>query len=91
MWYPENGLQVPLNQGFKDNGAWFAADKNGNVSGTPDNKMTFNIGQQGQQGFNLPSLPESPIAIAVIIFAFLSVAFLATQGRGKFGFRKLKK
>ncbi|MFA6065215.1 MAG: hypothetical protein WCW44_01380 [archaeon] len=79
LWYPENGLRIPLNQSFKDNGAWFAPDKNGNVSGTGDNKMTFNIGQQEGSGFNIPSMPETAAGIVLFASAFLIVAFMITQ------------
>jgi len=81
QWYPENGLQIPLNQAFKDNGAWFEPDKNGNVTGTPENKMTFNIGQGKDSAFNLPSMPETAAGIAVFIMLFLLVSFMTTQGR----------
>ena len=92
QWYPENGLQIPSNQAFKDNGTWFAPDKNGNVVGTPENKMTFNLGSAGQSGFNLPSMPESIAGIVLFILAFLAVAYTMTMGRtSKTGFRKLKK
>ncbi len=83
QWYPENGLQIPLNQAFKDNGAWFEPDKNGNVVGTPENKMTFNIGQGKDSSFNLPSMPETAAGIAVFMMLFLLVAFMTTQGRYK--------
>jgi hypothetical protein len=81
LWYPENGLQIPLNQAFKENGSWFAPDKNGNIVGTPENKMTFNIGQQGSSGFNIPSMPESFLAIALFMIAFISISFYLTKGR----------
>ena len=83
LWYPENGLRVPLNQSFKDNGAWFAPDKNGNVNGTGDNKMTFNIGQQEGSGFNVPSMPETAAGIVLFASAFLLVAFIITQRTSK--------
>lgn len=81
LWYPENGLQMPLNQSYKDNGAWFGADENGNVVGLPENKMTFNLGQQAAGGFNLPSLPETTAGIVVFISLFLIISFMLTQGR----------
>jgi len=79
LWYPENGLQIPLNQAFKENGAWFAPDENGNIVGTPENKMTFNIGQQGSSGFNIPSLPENLVGLMLFITAFLLIAFTLTH------------
>jgi hypothetical protein len=81
LWYPENGLQIPLNQAFKDNGAWFGTDKNGNVIGTPENKMTFNIGSQNQGGISVPSLPETTAGIIAFISLFLILSYITTQGR----------
>jgi len=81
LWYPENGLQIPLDQRYKDNGAWFGADANGNVTGTPENKMTFNVGQQGSGGFSLPSVPENAAGLVIFISMFLAISFLLTQGR----------
>jgi len=79
QWYPENGLQIPLSNAFKDNGAWFGTDKNGNVVGTPDNKMTFNLGTQNGSGFNVPSMPETIAGIAVFIVLFLMAGFIMTR------------
>jgi hypothetical protein len=78
-WYPENGIQIPLGQGFKDNGAFFGTDQSGNVSGTAGNPMTFNIGNQGSEGFNIPSMPESIALQAVFIAMFLAVAFYISR------------
>jgi hypothetical protein len=89
QWYPENGLQIPLNQAFKDNGTWLGTDKNGNVVGTPENKMTFNIGQQSASPLSLPSMPETALAIAVFISLFLMISFGFTRvGSNKFKNRK---
>ncbi len=79
LWYPENGLQIPLNQAFKDNGAYFGTDANGNVTGTPTNPMTFNLGQQGSTGFNIPSMPQTASGIILFTSAFLLVAFFLTR------------
>jgi hypothetical protein len=81
LWYPENGLQIPLSQAFKDNGAYFGTDANGNVTGTPVNPMTFNLGQQGSSGFNIPSMPETASGIVLFASAFLLVAFVLTRRR----------
>ena len=81
LWYPENGLQIPLSQAFKDNGAWFGTDKNGNVVGTPENKMTFNIGNQDGNGFNVPSMPETIAGILAFLSLFIIISFMLTQGR----------
>ncbi|VVB74810.1 Uncharacterised protein [uncultured archaeon] len=81
QWYPENGLQIPLSNAFKDNGAWFGTDKNGNVVGTPENKMTFNLGTQNGSGFNVPSMPETIAGIAAFIALFLMAGFMLTRGR----------
>jgi hypothetical protein len=91
LWYPENGLQMPLNQSYKDNGAWFGADKNGNVTGTPENKMTFNLGQQAAGGFNLPSMPETTVGIIAFVSLFLLISFMLTRGRRNQKQRRLKK
>jgi len=79
LWYPENGLQIPLSQAFKDNGAMFASDGKGGVVGTPVNPMTFNIGSQTGQGFNIPSLPETAAGLILFIAAFLMISFTLTH------------
>jgi hypothetical protein len=78
-WYPENGMQIPLNQAFKDNGTRYGADADGKVTGTPVNPMTFNIGEQGSGGFNVPSLPETVSELFLFILAFALIAFFATE------------
>ncbi|MFA5764030.1 MAG: hypothetical protein WC915_04415 [archaeon] len=78
-WYPENGMQIPLSQAFKTDGAYYGADKTGQVSGTAGNPMTFNIGEQAGSGFNIPSLPETIAELFLFILAFALVAFFATQ------------
>jgi hypothetical protein len=83
LWYPENGLMIPLNQAFKDNGSWFAPDKNGNVTGTPENKMTFNLGEKASGSFNIPSMPQTVPGILVFTLAFLALAFILTQRKRK--------
>ena len=79
LWYPENGLQVPLDNAFKEDGAYFGTDEDGKVSGTAGNPMTFNLGQSGGGGFNIPSLPETAMELAMYILLFLGVAFFITQ------------
>ncbi len=79
LWYPENSMQIPLNQAFKDQGAFYGADKEGNVTGSPTNPMTFNIGQQAPSGFNIPSLPETTTGIVLFISMFLMISFMITQ------------
>ena len=79
QWYPENGLQIPLDQSFKDNGTFLGSDKNGNVTGTPVNPMTFNLGSQQGNGFNIPSLPETATGLVGFIAAYLIVSFFITQ------------
>ncbi len=79
QWHPENGLQIPLNQAFKDNGTWLGTDKNGNVVGTSENKMTFNIGQQSASPLSLPSMPETALGIAMFISLFLIISFGLTR------------
>jgi len=79
LWYPENGLQIPMDQTFKDQGAYFGTDENGKVTGTAGNPMTFNLGQTGGSGFNIPSLPETALQLAIFISLFLMAAFFITQ------------
>ena len=81
QWYPENGLQIPLNQAFKDNGTWLGTDKNGNVVGTSENKMTFNIGQQSASPLALPSMPETALSMIMFIALFLFVSFGLTRAK----------
>jgi len=89
QWYPENGLQIPLNQAFKDNGTWLGTDKNGNVVGTSENKMTFNVGQQSASPLSLPSMPETALSVVMFIALFLIISFGLT--RTKFKLKKAKK
>ena len=79
LWYPENGLQVPLDNAFKEDGAYFGTDENGNVSGTAGNPMTFNLGQSGGSGFNIPSLPETAMELVMFIALFLGIGFFITR------------
>ncbi len=76
-WYPENGMQIPLGQSFKDNGGYFSTD-DGKFSGKGENPMTFNIGTQGTGAFSLPSLPENKIGIILFITLFLAISFIST-------------
>jgi hypothetical protein len=78
-WYPENSMQIPLSQAFKDNGMSYGPDGTGNVSGQPVNPMTFNLGPQDGQGFNIPSLPETAAGLALFIAMFLAITFFLTQ------------
>ena len=91
LWYPENGLQIPLNQAFKDNGTYYGTDENGKVSGQPTNPMTFNIGQGSQGGFNIPSLPQTALQLTLFISLFLLVSFIATRKTSKTTKKKIKK
>jgi hypothetical protein len=79
QWYPENGMQIPLNQAFKDRGAYYSTDENGNVKGEAGNPMNFNISQDAGSGFNIPSVPETLRSLSLFIFAFLIIAFISTQ------------
>lgn len=79
QWYPENGMQIPLNQAFKDQGAYFGVDKEGNVTGTAGNPMTFNIGQPGGSGFNIPLTPQTIPGLVLFIGLFLVISFMLTQ------------
>ena len=78
-WYPENSMQIPLSQAFKDNGMYYGPDGTGNVSGQPYNPMTFNLGPQDGQGFNIPSLPETASQLALFIAMFLAIGFMLTR------------
>ncbi len=91
QWYPENGMQIPLNQAFKDQGAFYGVDKEGNVNGVPGNPMTFNIGQQGDSGFNIPSMPETISSLFLFISLFLIISFVITQKNVKIKKTKIRK
>ncbi|MDD3083428.1 MAG: hypothetical protein PHP82_00195 [Candidatus ainarchaeum sp.] len=88
QWYPENSMQIPLNQAFKDQGAYYGVDKEGNVSGTAGNPMTFNIGQQEGTGFNIPSLPQTIPSLILFITLFLTISFVLTQKKNKNNLKK---
>ncbi|HNV01278.1 MAG TPA: hypothetical protein PKK60_02505 [archaeon] len=79
LWYPENGLQIPLNQAFKDNGTLFASDGKGGVVGTAQNPINLNVGSQGTGGISLPSIPETITGYVLFILSFLMVSYLMTQ------------
>ena len=81
QWYPENGLQIPLNQAFKDNGTWLGTDANGNITGVPENKMTFNIGQQSASPMALPSTPQTLVGTILFIALFLLISFGLTRSK----------
>jgi hypothetical protein len=78
LWYPENGMQIPLNQSYKDNGGYFSTE-DGKFSGKAGNPMTFNIGQQGGGAFSIPSLPETAAGMILFVSLFLAISFIATR------------
>ncbi|MDD3159820.1 MAG: hypothetical protein PHQ98_02540 [Candidatus ainarchaeum sp.] len=82
-WYPENGIQIPLDSSYKDNGLLYSVDKDGNITGTATNPMTFNIGQGSTGGLNIPSLPEDLLSLFIFISLFLMVSFNLTNSKIK--------
>ncbi len=90
QWYPENGLQIPLNPNYKENGGYFSTE-GGKFSGQSGNPITFNVGDSKSGGFNIPSLPENIFLLACFIAMFLVVAFTSTQFVSKSSKKKLKR
>ena len=82
-WYPENGLQIPMNQAIKDQGFLAQGDASGNVTGAAGNPMTFNVGSGTGSGFNIPSLPETAGSLVLFIAAYLMVSFFLTRTKLK--------
>lgn len=82
-WYPENSIQIPLGDSFKNDGSWSRVGDDGKVTTTGGNPMTFNIGPQGGEGFNIPSLPESIAMQLIFIVAFLGAIFYITKVKKK--------
>lgn len=79
QWFPENSIQIPLGESFKNSGISYGKGEDGRVSGTPVNPMTFNIGQQGGGAFNIPSIPQNFTMQLIFIMIFLGVAFYITR------------
>ena len=77
LWYPENGMQIPMNQSYKDNGGYFSTE-DGKFSGQAGNPMTFNIGSQQGGAFSVPSLPETALGLILFISLFLAISFIST-------------
>lgn len=77
LYYAENGQFLPLNDAFKQQGLSVQADADGKVNGTPGINI-FNAGTQGGgQGnglFNLPSIPDNALLIALLSI-FILVGF----------------
>ncbi|MFA5357658.1 MAG: hypothetical protein WC308_01930 [archaeon] len=79
-WYPENGMQIPLNQGIKDNGLYIAGE-NGKIVGEGKNPMTFNVGTSTGTGLNIPSVPETVESLMLFVSLFLAASFIITRKR----------
>jgi hypothetical protein len=77
LWYPENGMMIPMSQSFKDNGGYFSTE-DGKFSGKPENPMTFNIGTQQGGSFSVPSIPETAMGLILFISLFLTISYIST-------------
>jgi len=85
-WYPENAQLIPLIEAFKQNGFNTAVGADGRVSTNPSgNNLSVQIGSGDSMPFNLPSLPENPVAMFLFIASLLAVIMVARNGieRGK--------
>lgn len=74
MWYPENSQLIPLLEAFKQQGFGKQVTPDGGVGTRPGGSpLNINIGAGQQSPFNLPSLPENPIAMMLFILSLLGV------------------
>jgi len=85
-WYTENGHLIPFNPDFK-NGATFAPDSSGKVTGSPaSNPMNINIGGSGTgsgSSFNIPSVPEDILPMTLYLFVIVfAIAMIYSQSSG---------
>ena len=77
-WYPENAQLLPLLEAFKQNGMAVGADPNNpNVAKASGNLLNVNIGAGADSPFNLPSLPESAVLIAIFVGSLLGVLVIS--------------
>lgn len=83
-WYPENGMQIPLNQAIKDNGLYVAGE-NGKIVGEGKNPMTFNVGTSTGSGLNIPSVPGTVESLALFVSLFLAISFIITRRKNFHG------
>jgi len=74
LWYPENSQLLPLAEGFKQQG--FDTQHRANCETTTlpgGNSLNVQLGGAGSGSpFNLPSMPENPLALLLFIVSMLA-------------------
>lgn len=82
-WHTENGQLIPMLEAFRQNGIRVQANPDGSVTGQPANNFMFLPSQTGSgSGFQLPSVPENLIALALFVSACM-LGFSLAYSRGR--------
>ena len=84
LWHPYNAQLLPLLEDFKTKGFDTRHRDDCSTSTMPgSNTMNVQLGGTADTPFNLPGLPESPIALLLFIFSLMAVICLARSKIGK--------
>ncbi|MFH0955348.1 MAG: hypothetical protein V1777_04565 [Candidatus Micrarchaeota archaeon] len=83
LWYTENAQLLPLLEAFKQNGLSTQVGPDGKVSTqATGNLLNLNIGGDKGNGFNLPSLPENPLLLALFILGLIgTITVIRTKSK----------
>ncbi|MDO8428690.1 MAG: hypothetical protein Q7S92_05755 [Candidatus Diapherotrites archaeon] len=77
-WYPQNGNLLPLIEAFRD-GILTKVGSDGKANSVASgNVLSLNLAQPSSSGFNLPSVPEQPLALLIFVL-LLAISFAGTQ------------
>lgn len=74
LFYAENAQMLPLNESFKQQGINTKTNPDGSVSSTAGgNPLNINIGTNNQSPISLPSLPENPMLLTLIMAIMIAL------------------
>ncbi len=77
LWYTENAQLLPLLEAFKKSGISTQVGPDGRVtSQASGNVLNLNVGGDNGLGFNLPSLPEQPLMLALFVCGLIGILFV---------------
>ncbi len=81
LWYTENAQLLPLLEAFRSKGMSTQVGPDGKVtSSASGNVLNLNVGSGKEGAFNLPSLPENPLLLALFVLSLVGVlAFLYSR------------
>jgi hypothetical protein len=81
LWYTENAQLLPLLEAFRSNGISTQVGPDGKVTSTASgNVLNLSVGSGKEGTFNLPSLPEQPLVLAVFLVCLVgALVFLYTR------------